>query len=395
MSPPDPAARLTDLETAEPGLARWLHGLLPGLPPLPDLPRVLRRMPHWRGRALRRLALRVTDRAGELARAAVDDALTALRGRPDPVLRMEAGEASRPGRRSVALYVHYAPSGAVSAMVRRQLETYDRLGFETVFISNAPALPEADWQAARARVALVVHRRNFGLDFGAWKDLCAEALRRWPDADELLLVNDSVLGPLRPLDPVLAAMRAEGEGLFGLLESLQGGPHLQSWFLLARGRRAVADLAGFLGRVRLSASKWRIIQRGELRLARQMRRMGHRVAAVHAYRHLLDLALADPAERSYLLRAIPHLADLALLPEAAAVERLRQRLIQSPLNPAHHLWRVLNGPAGCPFLKAELVRKNPGELPEVDHWPTLVPPDAPCPPAVIAEHLAGMGSLRA
>ena len=37
-----------------------------------------------------------------------------------------------------------------------------------------------------------------------------------------------------------------GPGVFGLLESLQGGPHLQSWFTLARGPAAVADLARFL-----------------------------------------------------------------------------------------------------------------------------------------------------
>ena len=73
-------------------------------------------------------------------------------------------------------------------------------------------MPEADWQAARQHCALVAQRRNFALDFGAWQDLAREARRRWPAATELLLANDSVLGPILPLGPVLAALRAGGDG---------------------------------------------------------------------------------------------------------------------------------------------------------------------------------------
>lgn len=76
--------------------------------------------------------------------------------------------------------------------------------------------------------ALVVHRRNRGLDFGAWKDLVPVARARWPGIDELFLVNDSVVGPIRPLEPYLAAIRAGGPGFDGMLESILGGPHMQS-----------------------------------------------------------------------------------------------------------------------------------------------------------------------
>ena len=160
-------------------------------------------------------------------------------------------------------------------MVRRQLAMLAEAGFAVVFITMAEQVPEADWQAARQHCALVAQRRNFGRDFGAWQDLAAEARRRWPGATELLLANDSVLGPILPLPPVLAALRAGGEGLFGLTESIQGGPHLQSYFLLARGAAATGDLFGFLATMRMSHSKWLVVQRGELRLARWMRGRGH------------------------------------------------------------------------------------------------------------------------
>ena len=35
-----------------------------------------------------------------------------------------------------------------------------------------------------------------------------------------------------------------------------------------------------------------------------------------------------------------------------------------PLNPTHHLWHVLATKFQSPFLKTELILRNPGRLPE-------------------------------
>ena len=50
---------------------------------------------------------------------------------------------------------------------------------------------------------------------------------------------------------------------------------------------------------------------------------------------------------------------------------------------------------GFPFLKTELVRRNPGRLPGIDGWRALVPPEAPCPVPVIEAHLRAMGAPMA
>jgi hypothetical protein len=221
---------------------------------------------------------------------------------------------------------------------------------------------------------------------GSWLDLAAEARRRWPEATELLLAYDSVLGPILPLPPVLAALRAGGEGLFGLTESIQGGPHLQSYFLLARGAAAVGDLFGFLAAMRMSHSKWLVVQRGELRLARWMRGRGHAVAALFGYRRLVAAALAAPEERAQLAASHPLLRDL----EALSPATREALLLGQPLNPTHHFWRALVRRLGFPFLKTELVRRNPGLLPGVADWRALVPAAAPCPVPVIEAHLRAM-----
>lgn len=371
MAPAAPL-RLTDVDVAPPGLARAAHGLAHQAP--------------------LRFARRVLEVGGEVALARLRDAT--LRTGPDParLLRVEPGALAGPIR-APALYVHYAPDGAVSAMVRRQLELWREAGFDPVFVTTSPAIPEADWAAARARAALVVHRANLGRDFGAWCDLAPLVRDRFgATAEELLLANDSVLGPIRPLGPVVAALRSGGEGVFGLTESLQGGAHLQSYCVLARGRAAVADLLGFLGGMRLSVSKWLVVQRGELSLARAMRARGHRVAALFGHARLLDAVLGDGAARAALLALHPRLAARAAsLPEPDRTAALRQALTAAPLNPTHHLWRPLVTGLGFPFVKTELVRRNPGGLPGVADWPEVVGAESPVALPLLEAHLRAIG----
>ncbi|MDR3531026.1 MAG: rhamnan synthesis F family protein [Rhodopila sp.] len=332
---------------------------------------------HWA-----RVARRTTKTATEFMAALPGDVIRALRP-PAAPLRLESGIQSHADATRIALYVHYSPTGRISDMVRRQLALLGQSGFAIVFISMAARIPESDWQAVRRLCALVVQRQNFGLDFGAWHDLLPEVKRRWPIPDELMLVNDSVLGPIHPLAPVIETMRAGGDGFFGLTENLEGGPHLQSYMLLARGKAAVGDLMHFVQRLHISGSKWVLIQRGELRLARWMRRRGHRVAAVFGYARLVRAAVAEGAERKRLSEAHGRLGGLERLSD----EEATALLYRWPLSPMHHMWHLLATRFGGPFLKTELILRNPWRMPGVEDWPTVIPLDAPCPVAVIQAHL--------
>lgn len=333
----------------------------------------------------KRVIYRAATVGQEVLAALPRDAMRAIRPVAVP-LRMENGVRPEPDATQIALYVHYSPSGRVSEMVRSQLALLGQFGFAIVFISMAARIPEEDWQAVRGLCALLIQRENFGRDFGAWHDVMPEVRRRWPHPDELMLANDSVLGPIHPLAPVIETMRAGGEGLFGLTASLQGGPHLQSYLLLTRGRMAAADLMMFLATLHVSHSKWLLVQMGEIQLGRWMRRRGHRVAAVFGYDRLVQAAVADPAERRRLMRSHAKLRDLDRLPAHKAEALLHDW----PLNPTQHLWHVLATKFDGPFVKTELVLRNPGRLPGVDGWPAVVPPDSPCPLAMLQAHLEMM-----
>ncbi len=361
--------RLTDLDNRPPGVQRIVHGFATS--------------GGWRRLAARGLKLGL-----EVSTALPLDVIRAVRRRPRVAPRIEAGVHPREDATSVALYVHYAATGQVSRMVRDQLDFLARSGFAIVFITMAQRIPAADWDAVRQVCALAVQRENFGRDFGAWRDLVPEVRRRWPALTELMLVNDSVIGPIHPLDPILAMLRSSGDGLFGLTESIQGGVHLQSYMLLARGRPVVDDLMRFLQGLYVSHSKWLLVQMGEIRLARWMRCRGHRVAALFSYDRLIEAALSDPEECRRLAQSHKRFRELGRL----TADDARQMLHDWPLNPTHHLWHVLATRFGYPFLKTELILKNPGRLPDVAAWPAVVPPTSPCPLPVLQAHLATMKS---
>lgn len=335
---------LTDLATEGAGTTRLLHGLAT--------------------RAPSRFLGRVAEVGWEVATTGVLDALRPLRAE---ITREAAGRAPPRGG-ALGLYLHWSPDGRVSEMVLRQIEGWRALGFDMVFVTNT-RMPEADWDRAGASTVLRLARDNVGRDFGAWRDAAARALARFGTPAELLLANDSVLGPIRPLAPLVAAWRAGGEGLFGMTESLGGGAHLQSYALLARGGRSVEVMVRHLAGYRDRRSKWRVVREGELGLSARARAEGVRCAALFGYARVL--AAMDPATRASLG---PRFAD------PAALERF-------PLNPTHHLWRVLVERMDFPYLKTELVRRNPGKLPGVEDWRALVPPDAL---PLIESHLAGL-----
>ena len=217
---------------------------------------------------------------------------------------------------------------------------------------------------------------NVGRDFCAWRDAVAIALRRFGTPQELLLTNDSILGPFLPLAPLVDAWRAGGDGFFGLTESLGGaahlggGAHLQSYALLGRGKKAAGEMLGHLAALKDTRSKWQLVRRGEIGITQRMLRAGVPCWALFGQERLA--ALADASTRA---RIAPRYSS------AEAFARV-------PFNPCHHLWRELVEGMGYPYLKTELIRRNPLHVPGVLHWREVVPADELL---IIEEHLTMMG----
>jgi len=229
----------------------------------------------------------------------------------------------------VAILCHYDRDGVLRSDTLRYLRELHAAGFWIAVVSNGTPVGPEGVAALRDVAGALLTRRNIGVDFSAWR----MAMRRLglprPETNRILLINDSVYGPVLPLGPLLARM--SGADLWGMTDSGQRDWHLQSYFLLAGPRLIHAPL-------------WRRFWRGVVPLPFRRWTVG---------RYEIGLSQRVAAAGLTARALFPHM---------------------KPGNPTLNDWRALLE-AGYPFLKRELLRDNPTGETDLDMWQSAVPAD--------------------
>jgi lipopolysaccharide biosynthesis protein len=247
-----------------------------------------------------------------------------------------------------------------------QVAALAEAGRRVTFITNSARIAPRDADRLRPYVREVVHRRNFGHDFGAYKDGIAR-LGDLREVDSLVLMNDSCFGPFGGLARVEAAALASGADLFGITESWSIRYHLQTYYIWigAAALRSAAFRAFWRG---LLASQPRsmVIANGEIAFTQKLLRAGFTARALCPYAEVAALA-RQAADR--------RLADGSglLAFERNHLEALVGAVLAgADLNPTHSFWDVLLTECGSPFVKRELLRHNPLRIPGVSQWERLL-----------------------
>jgi hypothetical protein len=275
-------------------------------------------------------------------------------------------------------------------MVQSQIAAYAAEKFEVIFVSMCASL-DGDVGRLRKLCRGIVVRRSFGGDFGAWRDILASGLVKRESIRELLLINDSVLGPIRPIEPLFEWMRT-ADGLWGLINSDENGAHLQTFFLLARGRGAVEAVFDFLDSLVMSTDKEVVVKNGELSFSADIARRGIPVWALYGLRQVEDAALSDDRSRLETVLTLGHrdICDyVSQNPDVSAEDlnvRLRNVMVGSPVNPTHQFAEVLVRRFDFPFIKAELL-VNPSNMSIASTWRSLVAEESLCSVDMIVDHL--------
>jgi lipopolysaccharide biosynthesis protein len=267
----------------------------------------------------------------------------------------------------VAIFVHFDRAGAVRPYVLNYLASLQAAGLSIVFVTNSGRLQADALAALQALCAGVLVRRNVGYDFAAMREAMEHFSLPRANTRMLLLANDSVYGPLRPLGDVMARLDFTAADLWGATESWQHRYHLQSYFM-AIGRAALSHPAwpAFWRRVRPVNSKHWVISRYEVGLSQAMLRAGLRCAALWPYHDIVRLVDQVPLNEED--EADERFLDPMERARRKAASRISLSAVaRRPLNPTADLWRQLLK-AGFPFLKRELLRENPAKVPDVTDW---------------------------
>ncbi len=254
-------------------------------------------------------------------------------------------------KRLVCLFAHYHPRQRIRLPVLRYVGALQACGYQTFVACSGDAMPpEEDRNALAAAGGVLLCRPNRGLDFGAWQHLIREGCA--DGAERVLLANDSVFGPLRPLGPIIDRMERGNHDVWGMIESRQRSWHLQSWFLQFTGEAFEhQEVRRVFAQPFARMDKEAVIERGELALGQALRRAGLRWDAVVRFGHATWFAR-------------------------------RHRL-----NMMHLDWRHNLVVLGLPFIKAELLRDNFMRLPWAPEWHRILRDELGADPAPISEQL--------
>lgn len=266
----------------------------------------------------------------------------------------------------VCVFVHFDRRGVVHDFVLFYLRSLKDAGFKIVFVSNAAKLDQAGLESVRSLAHRVLRRTNVGYDFGAYKD----GISVIPDLgalEFLLLANDSVYGPFSPIADLLARADSRRAQFWSLTDSWELTYHLQSYFLLF-GHETLGHQAfrKFWRGVRYINAKSYVIRHYEVGLSKALMRAGLRGAALfsarEASRMVVDQvgvgALSDPAVDKTSKTYLDRMHDVVASGGA--------------LNISHFFWDRLIMQMGCPFLKRELIEKNPVAAPYVGRWQEVI-----------------------
>jgi lipopolysaccharide biosynthesis protein len=277
------------------------------------------------------------------------------------------GAEPAPQSRRYAVYATYDRYGLISDYIVEQVAVLAGLGYRVIFVSASPRLPDEQVMKVRQHCWKLVHRRNFGHDFGSYK--CGiQQIAAPEDVQSLILMNDSCYGPLFDLSDIVQRAQSGGADILGITDSWQHKYHLQSYFLHLSGRAVRSRAFRYFWATLLPyQSRALTVRHGEVRFTQLMVRNGITTDALCPYR-----AVAQLAQQLIMTRTNDE-ASLLLPNEKRYLEALARQISQGiPLNPTHSFWDVMIVEFGCPFIKRDLLKRNPARIPGVSEWSSLL-----------------------
>lgn len=203
-------------------------------------------------------------------------------------------------------------------------------------------------KALEGKCFQIIERKNIGRDLGAYQDGVLHILGRYPEAERIVLMNDSVyFFKSAYLDKLISDLSGPGD-FIGAMENQEFRYHVQS-FAFSFGRAVIEHptFVKFWKKYRpISTRRWAIHQ-GEIRLTKYITRAGFRPHILFQAAHLLPIlnrmSAKEVVETVRLFPAdarddlfydfMPFLSDAGSIAEMRAISDGIRRVYSSPVRP--------------------------------------------------------------
>ena len=254
----------------------------------------------------------------------------------------------------VALFAIHQPGAALTHAQRAMLVALRTRGCATVVVNSHPGA-EVGLAALRDGLAAgCITRADHGRDVASWLLALTLLGERTRAASYFVLCNDSFLGPFDDLAGVFARHATSGADVWGLTDSWEQAWHIQSSLMVLSARALESDgFAQFRAGYAYPDRREDVVRQGEIGLSRALLADGSLAMQVLApYAALARAALEGPPASNDFSRAL--LDDLRL---------------GVPRNPQHVFWQALLCEHRIPFVKRDLLARNPAGV--GDYWRIL------------------------
>ncbi len=274
--------------------------------------------------------------------------------------------------RGTILMAIYQPDAVLYPSTVRTLAEFAALGYCTVVINSVPD-PNPLLLAQLQKVAdVVIHREGGGRDFSSWLTAILAHYSDVTQSREVILINDSLVGPVRSIESMMNARHDCHADLWGLSENPERAYHLQSSLLSILGSYfASDDFKQFLCMYPFPDDRDLVIVFGEIGISQHALRAGAKLGVLCPYMECCEYWLQDFRDNYYTSMTEDKPQDAAWY---AGVKNLL--VTARPVNPQHFFWDTMIRHYGYPFLKRELLFSNPAGVRNLKDLPKIVGSDA-------------------
>jgi lipopolysaccharide biosynthesis protein len=277
------------------------------------------------------------------------------------------------------IFVHYDRDDIVDNYVYHYLRELQKNSSDLIFVSTAQ-LMEKDLETLSNYCSKIIVRENIGYDFMSYKI----GLEQIDDNnyDEVLICNDSVYGPLYPIDELFESMRSNKCDFWGITDNTDMSYHIQSYFMLVK-KPVLQSKAfkEFWKNVEVLDNKDEIIKRYEVGFSQTLINEGFIPAvsthfqATKIQKLSIFMSKFTPAKIVKKLKSI--------LTGQAQIIRIGK------INATHYFWKDLLISGHIPFVKIELLRDNPMNV-DIEDFETTISHNYDYDITLVTNHLQRM-----
>ena len=244
-------------------------------------------------------------------------------------------------------YVDYYLDALMSIQEEKQL----------IFVSTSK-LPKDTHKQLQDKNIKIIERKNEGYDFYSYK-LAIKSVNT-KKFSSILICNDSAFGPFFELNTIYKSMQSINGDIIGLTKSTEETYHLQSYFILFKNSVIHSQaFQKFWEQVGIISDRSKVIETYELGLSKFFIKHQFKLN-VFCNLDINCSNLIFHSEKKYLMlrKCFRYLS--------------RGKLTKiNEVNPTHYFWRHLITNYNFPFVKRELIDKNPENL-NISNLPTFI-----------------------